>query len=191
MREARQSKAKQIVGAICEPGDKADRPPSPVPSGCGKMRRLRCCAPRHRSTHYDLRRAPSIHPHFASNAIRVGPIQRFLIPETCPAITARAASAGASAVPSAQRPSTTHGPYVSCRGLGGLSWIVGTALVVLRDGSRHSRARPHGVDRITVSTQQRDRRQGEKNLWGPRNVEAELVRGSGTGIRRQLQQIGA
>jgi hypothetical protein len=37
-----------------------------VPPGCGKMRRLRCCAPRRRSPGYDLRRAPRIHPHFAA-----------------------------------------------------------------------------------------------------------------------------
>jgi 4-oxalocrotonate tautomerase len=49
-----------------------------VPSGCGKMRRLRCCAPRLRSPGYDLRRAPRIHPHFASNAIYGGLNRRFL-----------------------------------------------------------------------------------------------------------------
>jgi hypothetical protein len=50
----------------------------PSHSGCGKMRRLRCCAPRLRSPGYDLRRAPRIRPHFASNAIRGGLNQRFL-----------------------------------------------------------------------------------------------------------------
>jgi len=49
-----------------------------VPQGCGKMRRLRRCAPRLRSPGYDLRRAPCILPHFASNAIRGGLNQRFL-----------------------------------------------------------------------------------------------------------------
>ena len=43
-----------------------------VPPGCGKMRLLRRCAPRLRSPSYDLRRAPRIHPHFASNAYRGG-----------------------------------------------------------------------------------------------------------------------
>jgi hypothetical protein len=57
--------------------DKADRPESLVPSGCGKMRRLRRCAPRLRSSDYDLRRASRIHLHFASNAIREGLNQRF------------------------------------------------------------------------------------------------------------------
>ncbi len=97
----------------------ADRVAAAVPSGCGKMRRLRRCAPRCRSAprtrsraawcgpgrrrlrsitwsgacaaapasgpwanesqpRYDLRRAPRIHPHFASNAIRGGLNQRFL-----------------------------------------------------------------------------------------------------------------
>jgi hypothetical protein len=60
-----------------KPSDKADRPESPVPPGCGKMRRLRCCAPRLRSPSYDLRRVPRILPHFASNAIRGGLNQRF------------------------------------------------------------------------------------------------------------------
>ncbi len=32
-----------------KPSNKADRPESPVPPGCGKMRRLRRCAPRLRS----------------------------------------------------------------------------------------------------------------------------------------------
>ena len=50
----------------------------PSHPGCGKMRRLRRCAPRHRSPSYDLRRAPRNHPHFASNAIRGGFNQRFL-----------------------------------------------------------------------------------------------------------------
>ena len=102
-----------------KPSDKADRPESPVPSGSGKMRRLRRCAPRLRSAprtrsraawcgpgrrrlrsitwsgacaaapasgpwangsqpRYDLRRAPCIHPHFASNAIYGGLNRRFL-----------------------------------------------------------------------------------------------------------------
>jgi hypothetical protein len=63
-----------------KPSDKADRPESPVPLGCGKMRRLRRCAPRLRSPGYDLRRAPCIHPYFACNAIRGGLNQRFLNP---------------------------------------------------------------------------------------------------------------
>src|SRR6266498_4894635 len=67
-----------MAGPIGEPRDKADRPKSPVPPGCGKMRRLLRRAPRHRSPSYDLRRAPRIHPRFARNAIRVGLIQRFL-----------------------------------------------------------------------------------------------------------------
>ena len=71
------------VGHLGKPGNKADRPQSPVPSGCDKMRCLRRYAPRHRSLNYDLRRAPSIHPHFARNAIRVGPIQRFLRIVSC------------------------------------------------------------------------------------------------------------
>ena len=61
-----------------KPSDKADRPESPIHPGCGKMRRLRRCAPRHRSPGYDLRRAPCIHPHFDRNAIRGGLNQRFL-----------------------------------------------------------------------------------------------------------------
>ena len=60
-----------------EARDKADRPKSPVPPGCGNTQRLRRCAPRHRRTNYDLRRAPRIDPRFARNAIRVGLIQRF------------------------------------------------------------------------------------------------------------------
>ena len=56
----------------------ADRVAAAVPPGCGKMRRLRRCAPRLRSPSYDLRRAPRIHPRFASNAIRGGLNQRFL-----------------------------------------------------------------------------------------------------------------
>ncbi|HMK13644.1 MAG TPA: hypothetical protein VK460_01330 [Burkholderiales bacterium] len=52
--------------------DKADRPGSPVPPGCGKMRRLHRCAPRLRSHGYDLRRAPCIHPRFANNAAHEG-----------------------------------------------------------------------------------------------------------------------
>ncbi len=70
------------VGHLGKPGNKADHPQSPVPFCCDKMRRLRpqlpTAAPRHRSSNYDLRRAPSIHPHFARNAIRVGTSQRFL-----------------------------------------------------------------------------------------------------------------
>ena len=58
-----------------KPSDKADRPESPVPSGCGKMRRLRRCAPRLRSPGYDLRRAPCIRrilpaTQFAEDLIR-------------------------------------------------------------------------------------------------------------------------
>jgi hypothetical protein len=60
-----------------KPSDKADRPENPVPPGCGKMQRLRRCAPRLRSPGYDLRRAPCIHPHFASNAAHEGLNQRF------------------------------------------------------------------------------------------------------------------
>ena len=56
----------------------ADRVAAAVPPGCGKMRCLRRCAPRLRSPGYDLRRAPCIHPHFISNAIREGLNQRFL-----------------------------------------------------------------------------------------------------------------
>ena len=41
------------------------------------MRRLRRCAPRLSRLNYDLRRAPRIHSHFASNAIRGGLNQRF------------------------------------------------------------------------------------------------------------------
>jgi hypothetical protein len=48
-----------------------------VPLGCGKMQCQRRCTPRCRSPGYDLRRAPCIHPHFASNAIRGGLNQRF------------------------------------------------------------------------------------------------------------------
>ncbi len=66
-----------MVTALGKPSDKADRPESLVPPGCGKMRRLRRCAPRYRSQSYDLRRAPRIHPYFASNAIRGGLNQRF------------------------------------------------------------------------------------------------------------------
>jgi len=54
------------------------RPDSPIPPGCGKMRRLRRCAPRLCSASYDLRRAPRIHPHFVRNAIRGGLDQRLL-----------------------------------------------------------------------------------------------------------------
>jgi len=56
----------------------AGRVAAAVPLGCSKMRRLRRCAPRLRSPGYDLRRAPRIHPHFASNAIRGGLNQRSL-----------------------------------------------------------------------------------------------------------------
>jgi predicted esterase YcpF (UPF0227 family) len=42
------------------------------------MWRLRRYAPRLRSPGYDLRRAPSSHPHFAGNAIRGGLNQRSL-----------------------------------------------------------------------------------------------------------------
>ncbi len=67
-----------------KPSDKADRPESPVPPGCGKMRRLRRCAPWLRSPSYDLRRAPRIHPHLASNAAHEGLNQRFLKFRLCP-----------------------------------------------------------------------------------------------------------
>jgi hypothetical protein len=67
-----------MVDPLHKPSDKADRPESPVPPGCGKMRRLRRCAPWLRRLNYDLRRTPHIHPHFASNAIRGGLNQRFL-----------------------------------------------------------------------------------------------------------------
>ena len=60
-----------------KPSDKADRPESPVPTGCGKMRRLRRCTPRLRIPSYDLRRAPRSHPHFACNAAHEGLNQRF------------------------------------------------------------------------------------------------------------------
>jgi hypothetical protein len=72
------SEAQPMARLLGKPSDKADRPESPVPPGCGKMRRLRRCAPRLRRLNYDLRRAPRIHPHFASNAIRGGLNQRFL-----------------------------------------------------------------------------------------------------------------
>ena len=72
------SEAQRMVDPLRKPSDKADRPESPVPPGCGKMRRLRRCAPRLRRLNYDLRRAPRIHPHFARNAIRGGLNQRFL-----------------------------------------------------------------------------------------------------------------
>jgi hypothetical protein len=55
----------------------ADRVAAAVPSGCGKMRHLHCCAPRIRSPRYDLRRAPRNHPHFACNAVHEGLNQRF------------------------------------------------------------------------------------------------------------------
>src|SRR5439155_20551393 len=38
-----------MAGPIGEPRDKADRPKSPVPPGCGKMRRLLRRALRHRT----------------------------------------------------------------------------------------------------------------------------------------------
>jgi len=56
----------------------ADRVAAAVPPGCGKIRRLCRCAPRCRSPSYDLRRAPCIHPHFASNASRGGLNRRSL-----------------------------------------------------------------------------------------------------------------
>ena len=66
-----------MVDPLHKPSDKADRPEGPVPPGCGKMRRLRRCAPRLRRLNYDLRRAPRIHPHFACNAAHEGLNQRF------------------------------------------------------------------------------------------------------------------
>ncbi len=67
-----------MVDPLGKPSDKADRPPSPVPLGCGKLRRLHRCAPRLRSVNYDLRRTPRIRPHFARNAVHEGLNQRFL-----------------------------------------------------------------------------------------------------------------
>jgi rhodanese-related sulfurtransferase len=68
---------RRLVEAKPATNNNAVRTDCPVPSGCGKMRRLRRCASRLRSPGYDLRRASCIHPHFASNAIRGGLNQRF------------------------------------------------------------------------------------------------------------------
>src|SRR5713101_10121245 len=81
-REGAQAAARNTVkrGAhAAAPAPQASLTVSRQPShpGCGKMRRLRRCAPRLRSPSYDLRRAPRILPHFASNAIRGGFNQRF------------------------------------------------------------------------------------------------------------------
>ena len=35
-----------MADPLGKPSDKADRPERPVPPGCGKMRRLRRCAPK-------------------------------------------------------------------------------------------------------------------------------------------------
>src|SRR5712692_2774706 len=83
VREGAQAAAGITVkrGAIAAaPAPQASLTVSRQPShpGCGKMRRLHRCAPRLRSPGYDLRRAPCIHPHFASNAICGGLNQRFL-----------------------------------------------------------------------------------------------------------------
>ena len=83
VREGAQAAARNTVkrGAhAAAPAPQASLTVSRQPSrpGCGKIRRLRRCAPWLRSPGYDLRRAPRIHPHFASNAICVGLNQRFL-----------------------------------------------------------------------------------------------------------------
>ena len=41
-----------------------------------------------------------------------------------------------------------------------------------------------------MPTQQRDRREVEKSLRGPGNVESELIRGSRYGVRGELQRVG-
>ncbi len=61
MREARCSQGR----APWQAERQSRRPQRTVPSGCRDMRRLLRLAPRHRSTHYDLRRESRIHPHFA------------------------------------------------------------------------------------------------------------------------------
>ena len=80
-REGAQAAARNTVkrGAhAAAPAPQASLTVSRQPShpGCGKMRRLRRCAPRLRSPSYDLRRAPCIQPHFASNAVHEGLNQR-------------------------------------------------------------------------------------------------------------------
>ena len=75
MREVRRS---QWPPPLASRATKQTARKATVPPGCGKMRRLRRCAPRLRSPSYDLRRAPSSHPHFAGNAIRGGLNQRSL-----------------------------------------------------------------------------------------------------------------
>ena len=60
MREARCSQ-----GRVPWQAERQSRHPQrAVPSGCHEMRRLLRLAPRHRSTHYDLRRESRNHPHF-------------------------------------------------------------------------------------------------------------------------------
>jgi hypothetical protein len=59
-------------------GPRNRHPASHVPLRCTASQVQRCAGPpRLRSPGYDLRRAPCIHPHFASNAIRGGLNQRF------------------------------------------------------------------------------------------------------------------
>jgi hypothetical protein len=57
-----------MVDPLRQEPDKADRPQSPVPSGCGKSGLSLRCTPWHRRPNYDLRRAPCDHPDFTSNA---------------------------------------------------------------------------------------------------------------------------
>ncbi len=76
IREARRSE-----GRVPSRAERQSRPPAkPRPFGLPRMRRLLRLAPRHRSTHYDLRRESRIHPHFARQRDHGGVPQSFPTP---------------------------------------------------------------------------------------------------------------